>query len=119
MRHLLAAALFTIVGLTASSQAQSKIAGDWALLFNTPNGAIDASATFKVDGDKLTGTMSSQAGEISFSGSVKGDSFTFSFDVQTPNGNMTITMQGQQEGDALKGTFDFGQGMGDWTGKRK
>jgi hypothetical protein len=32
---------------------------------------------------------------------------------------MTINLAGEIEGsDAIKGTFDFGQGMGDWTGKR-
>ena len=80
---------------------------------------IDADVTMKVDGQKLSGTMNSQAGEITFTGEVKEKALTISFEVQTPQGNLSITMQGEQKGDGLAGTFDFGQGTGDWTGKKK
>ena len=119
MRQLLFVGLLGFLALSVAPHAQSDLNGNWAMVFNTPMGALDASATMKVDGDKLSGTMSSQAGEVQFSGTVKGAAFTFSFDVQTPNGNFSITMSGEQTGDELKGTFDFGQGTGDWTGKRK
>jgi hypothetical protein len=103
----------------AAPAAQAGLDGAWTLSFNTPNGTMDAAATMKVDGDKLTGTISGPAGETPFTGTVDGDSFTIAFDVQSPNGQVSITVQGAQDGDALKGTFDFGAGMGDWTGKRK
>jgi hypothetical protein len=109
----------TVLGLIAAPHAQADLNGNWALSFTTPNGTIDASATFKQEGESLSGTLSSQQGEVPFKGAVKGTTFTLAFDVQTQNGNLSITMQGEQDGDALKGTFDFGQGMGDWTGKRK
>ena len=119
MRFLLVVAFMVIVGLSPASMAQSGLAGDWMLSFNTPQGAIDAAATFKVDGTKLTGTLNSPQGEVQFSGTVKGKTFTFNFTAQTPNGDIPITMNGEQDGDSIKGTFDYGQGMGDWTGKRK
>jgi hypothetical protein len=118
MRRLLLVGFVGLLALAAPS-AQSGLAGNWAMIFNTPMGALDASAAIKVDGDKLSGTMSSQAGEVQFTGTVKGATFTLTFDVQTPNGNVSITMNGEQTGDELKGTFDFGQGTGDWTAKRK
>jgi hypothetical protein len=108
-----------VIGLVATPHAQKDLNGSWALSFNTPNGTIDATAIFKQEGEALSGTLSSQQGEVAFKGSVKGTAFTVAFEVQTQNGNLSITMQGEQDGDAIKGTFDFGQGMGDWTGKRK
>jgi hypothetical protein len=119
MRQILFVGFVCILAASAAPRAQAGLDGNWAMTFNTPMGTVDASATMKVDGDKLSGTMSSQAGEVQFSGTVKGSSFTVNFDVQTPNGNVSITMNGEQNGDELKGTFDFGQGTGDWTGKRK
>jgi hypothetical protein len=111
-------AVMAVVGFVAVPAARADLAGNWLLTFNTPNGAIDATAALKVDGEKLTGSMKGEAGETPLTGSVKGDTFTIAFEVQTPNGNFSVTMQGQQEGDAIKGTFDFGQGTGDWVGKR-
>ena len=118
MRHHLLG-LVGALALSAALSAQTGLNGNWAMVFNTPMGSLDASATMKVDGDKLSGTMISQAGEVQFSGTVQGAAFTINFDVQTPNGTFSITMNGEQTGDELKGTFDFGQGQGDWTGKRK
>jgi hypothetical protein len=112
-------ATLALLGFVATPSAQKDLNGTWALSFNTPNGTIDATATFKQEGEALSGTLSSPQGEIAFKGSAKGPTFTVAFEVQTQNGNLSITMQGEQDGDALKGTFDFGQGMGDWTGKRK
>ena len=112
-------AMMALVGVVAVASARADIGGNWVITFNTPNGPIDATAMLKVDGDKLSGTMKGEAGETALTGSVKGETFTIAFDVQTPNGNFSITMQGQTEGDSIKGTFDFGQGTGDWVGKRK
>jgi hypothetical protein len=119
MRQLLLVGLIGIVTLAAAPSAQTGLTGNWAMTFNTPMGTVDASATMKVDGEKLSGTMSSQAGEVQFIGTVKGATFTLNFEVQTPDGNFSITMNGEQKGDELKGTFDFGQGTGDWSAKRK
>jgi hypothetical protein len=115
----MAAALVAVLGFAGPASAQGTLAGNWVFSFNTPNGMIDADATIKVDGQKLSGTMNSQAGEVTFTGEVKEKSLTISFEVQTPQGNISITMQGEQKGDGLAGTFDFGQGTGDWTGKKK
>ena len=114
-----AVVLVAMVGLVAVPSARADLGGNWLITFNTPNGAVDATATLKVDGTKLSGTMKGEAGETALTGAVKGDTFTISFEVQTPNGNFSINMQGQTDGDGIKGTFDFGQGMGDWVGKRK
>ena len=118
MRSLFVVTFVAFVGLTAAPAAQGELNGAWALSFTTPNGNLDASATFKQDGEELSGTMTGPQGEVPLKGTVKGTTFTFTIDVQSPNGQLTINLQGEVVGDAIKGTFDFGQGMGDWTGKR-
>lgn len=118
MRSLFIAMLVALVVLTAAPVAQGDLNGGWSLSFTTPNGNLDASATFKQDGEELTGTMSGPQGDVPLKGTVKGKTFTFTIDVQGPNGQLPIQLNGEYDGDAIKGTFDFGQGMGDWTGKR-
>jgi hypothetical protein len=119
MRFALVAALVAFLGLPLAPSAQSDLNGTWSMIFNGPQGAIDSTANFKVDGDKLSGTLSGPAGEIPLTGSVKGKAFTFNVNVQTGNGDFSVTVSGEQDGDSIKGTFDFGQGTGDWSGTRK
>jgi hypothetical protein len=119
MRLSLIVALIAVFGFVATPRAQGGIDGSWALVFETPMGALDASATFKSDGEALTGTMESQAGQTSFKGTVKGSAISFTMNVTTPEGELAIQLDGEVDGDAIKGTFDFGQGIGTWTGKRK
>ena len=107
-----------MVGFVALPSARADLAGSWLITFNTPNGALDATATLKVDGDKLSGTIKGEAGETAVTGTVKGEGFTIAFEVVSPQGNFSISMQGKTEGDDIKGTFDFGQGTGDFVGKR-
>jgi hypothetical protein len=118
MRLSLVVALIALVGFVAAPRAQGGVDGKWALLFDTPMGSLDANATFKTDGDALTGTLESQAGSTEFKGTVKGNAINFVMNISTPQGEMSIQMAAEVEGDALKGTFDFGQGTGNWTGKR-
>lgn len=108
-----------VLALAGSVFAQSGVAGNWTLTFQTPNGAREASAVMKVDGSKLTGAILSEAGEAKFEGTVKGNTFNITLDVQTPNGNLSIGINGEVEGDTMKGTMDFGQGTGEFTGARK
>lgn len=102
------------------AQTEADLNGEWLVSFNTPMGTMDGAATFKQEGEELSGVISGPTGETAFKGgSVKAGVFTFTFDIAGPNGNLSIIMNGEQAGDAIKGTFDFGQGTGDWTGKRK
>ncbi len=60
----------------------SKINGAWLGKVESPNGEMEITLTFKVDADKLTGSNSSQMGEIPLlNGKVNGDEFTFDIEV--------------------------------------
>ena len=119
MRHRLAVLAF-FIGAATWAPAQGGVAGDWNLSFNTPGGTREAAMNVKVDGETLTGSVTStEGGETPFKGTVKGDTFAFTMDVQTPNGTFSIVINGEVDGDAMKGTMDFGQGTGEFTGKSK
>jgi hypothetical protein len=111
--------LVAVFGFMTVPSAQTGLNGDWTLNFNTPQGPIEAAASFKVEGEKVTGTVEGPAGAASLEGKVKGNTFTFAFEVQTQQGPLSISIEGTVDGDALKGTFNFGQGTADFTGKRK
>jgi hypothetical protein len=112
-------ALIAVFAFVAVPSTQTGLNGDWTLNFNAPQGPIEAAASFKVEGEKVTGTVEGPTGSASLEGKVKGNTFTFTFEVQTQQGPMSIAIEGAVDGDALKGTFNFGQGTADFTGKRK
>ena len=59
--------------------AQSPIDGNWKGSRETPNGAFEVNYTFKVEGNKLTGTWKTQFGESPIQeGTVDGKKISFS-----------------------------------------
>ena len=66
--------------------------GSWKGTRETPNGTIEITYTFKVDGDKLTGNLSSSFGEVPIeNGKVDGKKFSFSISIQ----DFTINNSGE------------------------
>ena len=85
MKHLFTFAL--IVGCF-TAYAQNPIDGNWKGTRDTPNGSFEINYTFKVEGDKLTGTWKTQFGESKLeNGKVEGKkiSYSFSFNEMTIN----------------------------------
>ena len=105
--------------LTAAGQAQSTVAGAWDLSINGPEGAINATATLKQDGEKVTGSIESPQGTAELTGTVKGKVLNITFTVPGPNGNLDIKVNGEVDGASMKGIIDFGMGMADFTAKKK
>ena len=78
--------------------------GTWKASMETPNGTMENTFTLKVDGDKLTGTITmGQMGEAPISeGKVDGDNVSFAV-VREFNGNQfRINYKGKVSGDELK-----------------
>ncbi|HVO73756.1 MAG TPA: hypothetical protein VMT35_07010 [Ignavibacteriaceae bacterium] len=62
---------------------KSKIDGKWIGKVSGPQGDVDLTFTFKVEGDKLTGKNSSSIGELDLlNGVVNGNEFSFDVDLQ-------------------------------------
>src|SRR5665213_2097665 len=82
MKYLLTA--FLLFGFMATN-AQNAMDGSWKGSRETPNGTMEFTYTFKVQGDVLTGTMKSQFGEVPLEkGKVDGKKFSYSISF---NGN--------------------------------
>ena len=93
-------ALFALFALTASA---ADLDGSWKASMETPNGNIESTFKFKVDGAKLTGTVTSQMGESAISdGKIDGDNFSFAVKREGPNGEFVINYKGSVKGDEAK-----------------
>jgi len=106
--------------LAASAMAQSvDVTGDWDLTVVSPQGARDAKASFKQDGEKLTGVFKGQRGELPLTGSIKGKEIKINYTVKFQDQDLAITLTGKVDGDTMKGEADFGGfAQGEWSGKR-
>lgn len=77
MRTLFFSLLLSIVSIAAF--AQNQIDGNWKGSRETPNGTFEVNYTFKVEGDKLTGTWKTQFGEAALEeGKVDGKKISYS-----------------------------------------
>jgi hypothetical protein len=113
--------LLAVSLLTASPAfAQTDVSGDWDITVNSPQGANTTPATFKQEGDKLTGMFKSPQGTLPFdSGSVTGSEVKFIFTITTQGMTLPITLSGRVEGETMAGKADFGGfAEGDWSAKR-
>ena len=97
--------VFAVFALTATA---ADINGTWKASVETPNGTIETTFTFKVDGSKLTGKVSSPMGESEISdGKVDGDALSFVV-VRNFNGNeFKLSYKGKVSGDEMKLTLEF------------
>ena len=94
--------------------------GKWDVMLKTPAGDMPANATLSDSNGKVTGTFSSQVGEVPVSGTVEGKALKLTFVAQTPNGDMTVNMTGDLDGDNIvNGQAEVaGLGAMEWSAKR-
>jgi len=120
--------LTLICALMASSSAppqQSEkpveVTGVWAFQVEIGGGVGTPTVTFKQEGEKLTGTYSSQVlGERQFTGTIKGNAISFSFEATMEGNTFKVIYSGTVEKDTMKGSVTFGDlGEGTFTGKKK
>jgi hypothetical protein len=136
LRSLITAGLCAafILGAAVSTQAEDKKAdasGTWTWTSPGRNGGPDRKNTLKlkVDGDKVTGTIASVAGdqaapdtEIS-DGKVKGDEISFTVTREFNGNKFTQKYNGKISGDSITGKVERDRGgqttSSDWEAKRK
>jgi hypothetical protein len=103
----------------SGSGSTANASGDWDVALNTPGGVRNLKATFKLEGEKLTGSIKSERGEIPLDGTVKGKEVKFSYTIKYMDNDLLITMSGNLEGDDIKGAVDFGGfAQDEWSAKR-
>jgi len=114
-------ALAAALALTRQpARAQTTISGDWDVTIQSMQGTNTLRVTFKQDGEKLSGTLSSPMGSLPFEGgTLVGDDVKFAFTVPVQGQSLEITMTGKVDGQSIAGKAQFGGfGEGDWTAKK-
>lgn len=101
--------------------AAVNVGGTWVLEVNTPAGTGTPTLVLKQDGEKLTGTYTSnQFGEAAVTGTLKGNAIDFAFDLNIEGNAVTVTYRGTVDKDTMSGALKFGEfADGTFTGKRK
>jgi hypothetical protein len=125
-RHIFIATLVLLAasaGLLAQAPSQAPkvdVTGSWESTIESPEVNATSAATYKQEGEKLTGTHVGQLGELPLSGTVKGNDISYTITIDAQGQQFVLTYTGKVDGDTIKGTVDFG-GMGTvpWTVKRK
>jgi hypothetical protein len=106
----------------AASAASSMggINGKWDVVLRTPQGDFPANTTLSDSGGKLTGTFGSQMGEVPLTGSLAGKAVKLSMVAQTPQGDLTVELTGDLDGDSIvNGKADIaGMGQFEWSATR-
>jgi hypothetical protein len=109
MKLRFAAALPILVLVLAVSARATDITGQWTATFSTQVGEQHYTYTFKVDGEKLTGTAKSDNGTVAIeNGTVKGDDVSFVENLDYQGQKLVITYAGKISGDEIKFTRDVG-----------
>jgi hypothetical protein len=96
------------------------VTGVWDVTVETPNGAIENVGTMKQDGEKLTGTLASQMGEIAFEGTVVGSEIKWVLNIDMGGQQMSIAFAGKVDGETMAGVFEMGgMGTAGWSAKKR
>ena len=104
----------------ATTTSTGGAGGKWDVLLVTPGGEFPATASLTDTAGKITGTFASQMGEVAVTGTVEGKALKMTMVAQTPQGEMTVVLTGDVDGDAIvNGQADVpGVGAMPWSAKR-
>ena len=107
-------AVLSVLLLSATVLSAADVTGDWELTAKILNDFTYARVNFKLEGEKLSGTLN----EIKVEGALKGDELTFKG--TRPNGQLFGDFKGTLEGDQLRGTASLPNTPGDvtWSARR-
>ena len=106
-----AALLIVFVVMMAASLCAADVGGKWIGDVNTPDGqTISLTFTFKLDGDKVTGTVTGPTGDIQIAdGKMDGETLSFGFDVDAGGQQLSFKCTGKMAADdQLKITMNAG-----------
>ena len=111
----LTAVLLLIALALALPLLAADVSGKWTATFEGQNGQMTIVYNFKVDGTKLTGTVTGPMGDIEISeGKVDGDNITFTVSTD----QFTVVHKGTVSGDEMKLKADVGDRTMELTAKR-
>jgi hypothetical protein len=106
--------LIVCLGFLVVTLSAADVNGKWTGDVNTPDGqTISLTFNFKLDGDKVTGTVSGPTGDIDISdGKMDGDTLQFGLSVDAGGQQLVFKCTGKLEADdQLKITMNGGADM--------
>ncbi|HEY0758910.1 MAG TPA: hypothetical protein VGD59_06610 [Acidisarcina sp.] len=105
-RAAVAAVVFASFTLSALA---ADVTGKWTSTFDTAVGEQHYTYTFKVDGEKLTGTAVNDSSSSDITdGKIKGDDITFVENLKYEGQTLVVTYVGKVSGDEIKFTRTVG-----------
>ena len=113
--------LIVLLSAFAIAASAASVDGKWLASMEGPNGNIEINYTFKADGEKVTGTSSSQFGEQEIQeGKLVGDDLSFVIAFRPPNGGDEFRLQykGKVSGDTINFSIETPQGTREFTAKK-
>jgi hypothetical protein len=102
------AVLAIVLSLSAAVSAQADVSGEWAVAFATPQGPAEFTMYVNQAGPRLTGRLTSDAGEFPLRGTVDGSQFTIVWSLPDQGRLVEVTFKGTVTGDHLAGTARLG-----------
>jgi hypothetical protein len=122
---ILVAAVVSLPSLAAArglrQDKPADVAGTWNITVDIGGNTGTPSVTLKQDGEKLTGTYSSQVfGEQKVTGTIKGNAITFEFTASMEGNAVKVTYSGTVDKATMKGKVSLGElGEGTFTAKKQ
>jgi imidazolonepropionase-like amidohydrolase len=81
----------------------SLAAGDWSITTQTPQGAVQATLSFRQEGNALSGQITTPFGTAPVSGQINGNEVSFSFSLDVQGERLNVSSKGTLEGNTIKG----------------
>ncbi len=99
--------------------AAASVDGKWTAEVPGRAGTQTQTYTFKADGDKVTGSLTTQRGDTPIEdGKLSGDTLTFTVTMQGRGGEQKVSFTGKVAADSIELTFDRGRGPQTITAKK-
>ncbi|MBI4874656.1 MAG: hypothetical protein HY822_08485 [Acidobacteria bacterium] len=114
--------VLVLIAVFAMVASAADVSGAWKATSEGPNGTIERTFVFKVEGSKLTGeTVSSMMGKSEImDGKVDGDNLSFTITVKFQDNEIKVNYKGKVSGNEMKLTAEFAGGdrKMEWVAKR-
>ena len=117
MKKLFLAVVMSLAAV-ATAAAQS-VGGNWEGVLNTPGGPRPVRFELVQTGEKLTGTVKRESGDVPLEGTVSGSNVKFAHSINYGGNPVTISIAAAVAGEEMKGQVDIASQMQDvFTAKR-
>jgi hypothetical protein len=91
------------------ADAPTSIAGKWNLSVDTGQGSMESVLEVKLDGKKVTGTLTGQQGASAITGEFADNKLTFTMNYDSPNGSIVVSFTCTLKDNVFTGMADAGQ----------